>query len=426
MEPSRTVADWSPGRRFLFRLLFSYLVLYIFPFPLDVIPYGPVLTKPYQDLWNAIVPWVGKRLFHVAITVRPNGSGDTTYNYVQVLCYLVLALAAACVWTLLDRRRTEYARLSDWLRVYVRFALGTAMLLYGASKVIQSQFPAPSIDILLEPFGQESPMGLLWNFMGASTAYNAFTGFAEMLGGVLLISRRTTLLGALVCIGVTSNVFLLNMSYDVPVKLYSGHLLAMAIFLAFPDLRRLADLFLLNRPVPPGEIRPLFRRPRLHRGTLVLRTTLVLAFAAYSLYGSYQTTLQYGALAPKPPLYGIWNVEALKVDGQASPPLLTDAARWRRVIFPYPQLFMIQRMDETNEYYQMSLNQPTKKIGLKKYKDPKWRSFFTYQQSAPDLLLLTGTFDGKKIEAKLRRFDERKFPLLSRGFHWINEYPYNR
>src|SRR4051794_11881441 len=118
MEPSRTVAEWGPVKRFLFRFLSAYLFLYIFPFPLDVIPYGPVLAKPYVDLWNALVPWVGQRLFHVAITVRPNGSGDTTYNYVQVFCYMVLALVAAGVWTLLDRRRTEYSRLYDWLRVY--------------------------------------------------------------------------------------------------------------------------------------------------------------------------------------------------------------------------------------------------------------------------------------------------------------------
>lgn len=57
-------------------------------------------------------------------------------------------------------------------------------------------------------------MGLLWNFIGASAAYTIFTGVAEVLGGLLLVARRTALLGALVCIGVMSNVVLLNFSYD--------------------------------------------------------------------------------------------------------------------------------------------------------------------------------------------------------------------
>jgi hypothetical protein len=101
-------------------------------------------------------------------------------------------------------------------------------------------------------------MKLLWTFMGASIPYVIFTGAAEMLGGLLLAARRTTLLGALVCIGVLSNVVMLNFSYDVPVKLYSSHLLLMAVFLAAPDLRRLASLFVWNRRVPPAEQRPLF------------------------------------------------------------------------------------------------------------------------------------------------------------------------
>ena len=122
----------------------------------------------------------------------------------------------------------------------VRFTLATAMLLYGAEKVIPEQFGTPLPSDLLEPIGEGSPMHLLWTFMGTSIPYVIFTGAAEMLGGLLLAARRTTLLGALVCIGVLSNVVMLNLSYDVPVKLYSSHLLLMAVFLAAPDLRRLA------------------------------------------------------------------------------------------------------------------------------------------------------------------------------------------
>jgi hypothetical protein len=44
----------------------------------------------------------------------------------------------------------------------------------------------------------------------------------------------TLLLGALLVAATTTNVLLLNLSYDVPVKLYSVHLLVMALFLAAP------------------------------------------------------------------------------------------------------------------------------------------------------------------------------------------------
>jgi hypothetical protein len=52
-----------------------------------------------------------------------------------------------------------------------------------------------------------------------SPAYESFTGTVELLGGVLLFFPRTTLLGALICLIGAGEVFVLNLTYDVPVKL---------------------------------------------------------------------------------------------------------------------------------------------------------------------------------------------------------------
>ena len=132
-----------------------------------------------------------------------------------------MALAATLVWSLADYKRAHYHRLYLGLRVLVRLALGTALIVYGAGKVIPSQFPPLALHRLVQPFGDASPMGLLWSFMGASTPYTIFSGVAEMLGGLLLFFPRTTTLGALVSIGVMSHVVALNFCYDVPVKLFS-------------------------------------------------------------------------------------------------------------------------------------------------------------------------------------------------------------
>jgi len=426
MEPRPAEPEWGPVKRLLFRFLFAYLFLYIFPFPLDILPVVGMAAEPYQSFWNAAVPWVGRHVFHVAITVQPNGSGDTTYNYVQVFCYLVLALTAAAVWTLLDRRRRNYARLNEWLRVYVRFSLATAMISYGAMKVIPAQFPGPSLDRLLQPIGDASPMGLLWTFIGASKSYNIFSGLGEMLGGLLLLTRRTTTLGALVSSAVLVNVVMLNFSYDVPVKLYSSHLLAMAVLLMAPDARRLADLLVFNRPTAPAEIRPLFERRWLHRGALILRTVFVLAFAAWSLYGAYDGRKNYDLVTgPRPPLYGIWNVEDLEVDGRPQPPGTPDPAQWRRVVFGYPGTFAVQLGNDSRQRYLLKLDAAKKTLGLKKRDDPEWQTTISYRQPGPGLLLLEGPLDGHKLRVKLRHTEIPQFRLVNRGFHWINEYPFN-
>ena len=426
-EPVETALRWSFAKRLLFRFAFCYLVLYNLPFPLIYIPkVDEIVGTPYNAFWDFVVSAVGPQVFDADVSILPNGSGDTTWNYVQVFCFLVLALAATAIWTFLDRKRAHYARLDDWLRVYVRFSLAITMLLYGAIKVIPSQFPAPGLDRLVQPFGDASPMGILWTFMGASAAYTIFSGTCEMLGGFLLIARRTTLLGALVCAGVLTNVVALNFFYDVPVKLFSAHLLLMAIFLALPGLGRLTNLLVLNRRTEPAEIRPLFRRKWLHWSALALRTVLILGGATLFLFQAWQGSKEYGSRAPKPPLYGIWTVDEFVMDGAVRPPLLSDETRWRRMIFSYPGGTSIQLMSDARQRYRLVLNEKNKLMNLTKRDDAQWKTSLSYTQPGPGQLAVEGMFDGHKIRARMHREDESAFLLTSRGFHWINEYPYNR
>ena len=419
---------WGLAKRIAFRFVFVYLLLYTFPFPLGVIPvYGQILEQPYTDLWDKAVPWVGERVFGVEVLHRPLGSGDTTYNYVQLFCYLVLTLAAVAVWSVLDRKRADYARLHEGLRLYIRFVLATAMIGYGAAKLIPAQMIPPWPDKLLQPIGDASPMGLVWTFMGVSVSYMVFTGASEMLGGLLLVFRRTALLGALVCIGVMINVVMINFSYDVPVKLYSSHLLLMAVFLAAPDLKRLLNLLVLNRPVPPAESPPLFAHPMRRRTAVALGTVFILVVTGTSLYESYQGFMQFGALAPKPRLYGIWEVEELTVNGVPQPLLATDETLWRRLIFEWPGTIAIQHPHETEaRYYQLKTDPGPHMFALAKFDDPKWQAGLSYKLAGPDVLMVESQFDGKHIRGRYHRMDDSRFRLLSRGFHWINEWPYNR
>src|SRR5437667_6135164 len=105
VTPKRTTAmsapdsppQWHPAKRFLFRFIFAYLFLYNPLALLNPVPEPEKIfgsnTDPYTELWHPVVIWVGRQVFQVEITVLPAGSGDTTFNYVQVFCFLVLAAA---------------------------------------------------------------------------------------------------------------------------------------------------------------------------------------------------------------------------------------------------------------------------------------------------------------------------------------------
>jgi len=41
-------------------------------------------------------------------------------------------------------------------------------------------------------------------------------------------------------------------------------------------------------------------------------------------------------------------------------------------------------------------------------------------------LILDGQMDGHRVQMQFKLMDRGKFLLVSRGFHWIQEYPFNR
>lgn len=415
------ITAWSGMRRAVFRFAFAYLVLYNMPFPLNAVAGVPPL---FRALRNAVTVTIGRLVLHRTMDVAPGGSGDTTADWIWMCCCLVPALLAAGIWTLLDRKRAHYDRLYDGLRIYVRFALAAAMIAYGAMKVFPDQFPAPSLHRLMQRFGDASPMGLLWTFMGASPAYGVFAGLIEMLGGLLLTTRRTTLLGALVCIAALGNVVALNFCYDVPAKLYSVHLLLMAAFLASADLKRLTDFFIRGRAVEPRALRPFFQNRRLDRAARVLRTVFVAAYVGMSLWQSHQNSGWYRE-AERTPLYGIWAVDEWDVDGVAQPPLVTDASQWRWIVFDRPESLSVQRMSGAWQNYEVTSSSAAHTLTLTG-DAPAQSTTLIYTQPAPERLILSGTLAGRRIRIRLRHEDSGQFLLIRRGFHWVNEAPYNR
>ncbi len=57
---------------------------------------------------------------------------------------------------------------------------------------------------------------------------------------------------------------------------------------------------------------------------------------------------------------------------------------------------------------------------------PSSSATFSYSLPEPDKLELEGSMDGKAVSATLKRAPEKRHELMNRGFHWIQELPYNR
>jgi hypothetical protein len=471
-----TTPRWNLVERIAFRFFLFYFLLYILPFPIGELsglianvraliksheptmeellndePAEPFIekyvTKPYKDAMDWSVLWVGKHVFDVDIEYRPLGSGDTTWNYVQVFAIAVVAATLTLLWTLTaslwwrfrQREQPAYPYLHEALHIYVRFYLAYFMIIYGSMKVIKLQFAAASGEGLLHSYGESSPMHLLWTFMGASEGYNWFTGGGEVLGGLLLCFRRTTLLGALVTFGVMVHVAALNFCYDVPVKLFSTHLILASLFVMAPHWPWLAQVFVLGRRTPARGVAPLSRWKWLNWGLLAVRTLIIGTFIGVTFYGAYKQSKVYGDKAPQPPLSGLWEVKELTLDGTVRPPLTTDTGRWQRFVivngFRGPMLlattmtggkaaFLIQVDEEAHAIVLTS-------FGAKPDQPPAGTIQYTrvfselYLLDGDVQMFADGKYGKKQVRMLVRHFGDDRFLLKSRGFHWINEMPYN-
>jgi hypothetical protein len=424
MEESRapTRAD---ARDVVLRFGFVYWLLFALPFPIGGVPYLAALGDAYGAGRSHVVAWVGARVLHVEIPPGPqNGSGDGMAAWVWSFIASCLATLTAVVWKL-ARRQPLSNRWRDALHTMLRYFVGATMVTYALVKVIPSQFPANSPSQLLTTYAESSPMGLFWRFMGASPAYSIFGGVLELIGAVLLFWRRTTTLGAVVLVGVLANVVMINLCFDVPVKIFSTHLLAACVVLLAPQVGALARFFLMGQaatlcPSPGlGE-----HTGRARAARLVAKVVFVGGTFALSGYGSVMQYHTWGPGREPRPLEGIWAVDAIDHGSSAAP--APELLRWHRVTID-PQGFVTFDTDGQRRGWHIDYVAEERRLRL--HREKEGVSLETSPGSAPldaTTLELRGDIAGSPARVVLHKLGERDTVLTSRGFHWVNERPYWR
>ena len=279
------VRRWGAGVRVGFRFVFCYFLQFVFgsghKTVLGKIPFvGRRVEAGLEWPYAAAARWVGVHVFHLtgAAAVRHfSGFADRALDWIAAGLMVAIALLATIVWTVVDRRRVEYADLMAWLRFGLRLTVAVAMLWYGSIKLFPMQVEPPSLAVLHEPVGNMSPMTMLWTLLGSNPGYERVCGAMETLCAVLLLFRRTALMGALLSLVVMSNVVLFNYFFDVPVKLYATNLLLMCVVLVAPDVRAMWDFFLSRKACVPRSlwVPPVGRRA-FKIATLLIELGLVL------------------------------------------------------------------------------------------------------------------------------------------------------
>jgi len=201
--------------------------------------------------------------------------------------------------------------------------------------------------------------------------------------------------------------------------------LLMCVFLVALDRERLADLFLRARTVGLPRHLDLFTTPRARIGAWAAGVVLTLWMVGGTVYGELRGIREFGRLAPRGPLYGIFEVEEVVKNGAVQPPLLTDATRWRRFATS-PNGALIRLATDSSVRYGLRTDTAKRVATLANGPDSaKWlRLSYVFPDSMH--LTLSGRIAADSVEMKLRRRPQSSYLLVSRGFHWVNEIPFFR
>jgi hypothetical protein len=414
--------------RFVERWVICYLFIYILPFPLGVIPCTGPLSTAFESSKQSVVVWLADSLFSVALTTMPNGSGDTTYNYFEVACMLGFAAIAALVSCVALYKLPSALQQQAWLRIAIRYYLATAMLGYGWHKLFPIQFSPLGPEDMISTYGDSSPMGLLWRFMGASTAYQMFAGAAEIAGGLLLLSRRTTLLGAVISGGVLVNVVLLNLCFDVPVKLYSSHLLLIALWIMSPDYHRLFSFFVLNRVVEPNIQSRSRPTSVLTKFTVVsMKAGVCFSIAILPAIQNWQYMFSDGNWKTLSARHGVYWVDSFERNGVWGKEN-DDDDRWVRVGISDGGSISIQFASGRCKRYRFEIDENQTQLKLSQ-RGVNVEQILEFKQIAMTIdgyaIELSGVLDDLPHRIRIVKTQELSF-FDSREFHWINEFPLNR
>ncbi len=434
LHSQAVLARWTLGTLLAFRFAFCYFVLY-------------ALCCDNATAWDALLPvvggypagwlhwpfehaalWLGQHVFHltgVAAKLHGGGSGDRAVDWIALGVMFVVAVVATLLWTVLDRRRKAYPTLFGWFRFILRLTLGVAMFGYGMSKVFPLQMAPPSLAVLNEPLGNTSPMTLLWTLIGLHPGYEMVCGAAEVIAGLLILIRRTALLGALVTAFVTTNIVLYNFFFDVPVKIYAAQLLLMSLALIVPDMRSLYRYFWRHVPTAPSGswVPPSKRRWFRRTITGVEIWILVMVGVALPITLGIGYAKQAQAMKNPSPLTGQWHLDS------ATKPYLTGDGMPMIDIFFEPSGRTMVRSSDT------VLWRAGKKYDEKKHTLQLFTTghdgapVYAVTQPDPSHMVLTPTGKDAKKDGvlKLRRVAlPAHYPLLDRRFHFVNEWGLER
>lgn len=211
-----------------------------------------------------------------------------------------------------------YATLHAWLLGVIRYSTAYTVATYGFAKVLKTQFGV-MYSRNDTPVGSLSGFELTWNYFGYSYKLAIILAALQIGGSIMLLFRRTTLLGICILLPVMLNIVLINMFYSIAVGAFLVSILITGALTYLLVLNRepLIRVFFNTASNLPALKLPYFKH--------VIR----LAILALSFFTIYRYIMNENPID----FIGKWKVEKLERNGQVvdQNAWVTDSTAWKNI-----------------------------------------------------------------------------------------------
>ncbi|MBD3636339.1 MAG: hypothetical protein HUJ25_03280 [Crocinitomicaceae bacterium] len=395
-------------RSILKTFIYFFILLGVVFIPMEsyVIPIqGELAIWVFGDLANLLVE------DHLAF------SSDTLGLNVLIFFLLLLALIISFFlsptkyWS---EKKTKILHIISLIGVYY---LSSRLLIYGFDKVFQTQFYTPEPNILYTPFGFLSKDILFWSTMGTSTWYCVLSGLAEIIPAVLLLFRKTRVAGLLLTLFVLLHVLVINIGFDISVKLYSTFLLLITLVLIAPYYKSLIAFFFKEEAVRIKVLPITFVNHHWRKSLKFFVVGMMLIEALkFPISTGYLSDDRY----PRPYLHGAYEV----VDIEETEHEDTLVSSTIKRIFVHRRGFLIlQYADDRTEDFQLNIDREQEVFEVQSMDGELKKLPYRVDKTETILKLGDYTYDDQLVWIVSERLNWEALPALQDEFHWtIDEF----
>ncbi|MEP7093134.1 MAG: hypothetical protein ABI793_03685 [Flavobacterium sp.] len=167
---------------------------------------------------------------------------------------LLSGLLFPFLWQYLEKKqKIDSVKIYGFLYGSIRYCIAFSIASFGWKKFYGLQFIVPT-EISSMPMNQQSGEWLTWFYFGYSHAFGIIIAVIQIIGGYLLLFRRTLLIGAIILFSLLLNLTLINIFYQMNAgALMQSVLLTIGVlFLILLDYDRLVAFFLKTKSNLPS------------------------------------------------------------------------------------------------------------------------------------------------------------------------------